>query len=280
MLYFVATPIGNLKEITYRAVEVLGAVDCIYAENPRHSLVLLNEYGIKKPVFEHQKFSEREKTAEIIEKLKSGLTIAVVSDAGTPLISDPGSVLVAELIKNELPYTLVNGPCAAVAAVVLSGINAGAFCMAGFLPEKKGEREAFIARFLKLEATLVFYAAVHDVIKDLAFLHKRLGARKAAVVREISKKFESVTRFTLGEAPEFPLRGEIVLVIEGYKPQDSAQERPSVAEALRTLIDAGADKKEAVKLVAAEYGMKKSEVYLESVVISTKNEKRKTKNEG
>jgi len=268
MLYFVATPIGNLKEITYRAVEVLGAADCIYAENPRHSLVLLSEYGIRKPVFEYQKFSEREKAAEIIEKLKGGLKIAVVSDAGTPLISDPGSVLVAELIKNDLPYTLISGPCAAVNAVVLSGLSVGAFCMAGFLPVKKADREAFIARFKKLEATLVFYSAVHDVTKDLEFLHKHLGARAAAVVREISKKFESVTRFLLGETVGFPLKGEMVLVIEGFNPDENVERQSSFSDRLRTLIDAGVDKKEAVKMVAAEYGIKKSEVYLESVKIS------------
>jgi len=264
MLYFIATPIGNLKEITYRAVETLKSVDCIYAENPRHSLVLLNEYGIQKPVFEYQKFSEREKTAEIIDKLKSGREIAVISDAGTPLISDPGSVLVAELVKNGLPYTLASGPCAAVSAVVLSGLDASAFCMAGFLPGRKSEREKFIARFKKLEATLVFYSAVHDVNKDIMFLHERLGARRAAVVREISKKFESVIRFTLGEPPEFPHKGEMVLVVEGFKPDERAQTL-SVAERLSELIAAGADKKEAVKLAAKEYGLPKSEVYRESI---------------
>ena len=267
MLYFIATPIGNLKEITLRALDVLGAVDCVYAENPRHSLVLLNEYGIKKPVYEYQKFSEREKTAEIIQKLQTGEEVAVVSDAGTPLISDPGSVLVSELIQNGLPYTLISGPCAAVSAVVLSGLGAGAFCMAGFLPAKKSEREAHIAKFKDLEATLVFYSAVHDVFKDLDFLFQHLGARNAAVVREISKKFESVVRFKLGEAPEFPQKGEFVLVIEGLKAAEGAQKRASVSEALRALIEAGAEKKEAVKLVASEYGLKKSEVYLESVKI-------------
>ena len=268
MLYFVATPIGNLKEITYRAVEVLGAVDCIYAENPRRSLILLNEYCIKKPVFEYQKFSEREKVREIIEKLKAGQAIALVSDAGTPLISDPGAVLIAELLKENLPYTLVSGPCAAVNAAVLSGFNLGAFCMAGFLPPHKKDREAYIAKFKTLEAALIFYVAVHDIDKDTEFLYKYLGARKVAVVREISKKFESVVRGVLGESLDFPRKGEIVLAVEGYQPQKTEPTAGLVKKKLSELIAAGAEKKEAVKIVAAELGVPKSEVYLESVKLS------------
>ncbi len=274
MLYLVATPIGNLKEITYRAVEVLGAVDCVYAENPRHSLILLNEYGIQKPVFAYEKFSEREKTGEIVAKLKSGLDIALISDAGTPLVSDPGSVLVAELIKEHLPYTAVSGPCAAVNAAVLSGLDTGAFLTAGFLPPKKGDREHYIGRFKSLEATLVFYSAVHDITEDLAFLYRHLGARRAAVVREISKRFEEVVRFSLGAVPELVKKGEFVIVIEGAS-SAAAAVRPSVREKLAELIAAGADKKEAVKIVAAEYGVPKSEVYKESIDLKSESRTQK-----
>lgn len=266
MLYLVATPIGNLKEITYRAVEVLSAVDCVYAENPRHSLILLNEYGIAKPVFEYQKFSEREKTGEIIEKLKAGKNIALVSDAGMPLISDPGSVLVAELIEENLAYTVISGPCAAVNAVVLSGYGTGAYLTAGFLPVKKTDRENYIAKFKNLQATLVFYCAVHDLEKDLEFLFKHLGRRGAALVREISKKFESVARFYLGEIPDVPRKGEFVLVVEGAQASVPGQKIPSdIKKKLADLIKAGADKKEAVKIVAEELGIPKSEVYAESI---------------
>ena len=117
MLYFIATPIGNLKEITLRAIDTLNEVDCIYAENPRHSLTLLNAYSIKKPVFEYQKHNEQASSEEIIKKLQKGIVVAVLSDAGTPLISDPGSVLVQKLIANNLPYTLISGPCAAINAL-------------------------------------------------------------------------------------------------------------------------------------------------------------------
>jgi 16S rRNA (cytidine1402-2'-O)-methyltransferase len=226
MLYFVATPIGNLKEITYRAVEVLHAVDCVYAENPRRSLTLFNEYGIKKPVFAYERFTEREKTGEIVAKLLAGQSVAVVSDAGMPLVSDPGSVLLEALIAKNLPYTVVSGPCAAVNAVVLSGLGTESFLTAGFLPAKKSDREAKIARFKDTEATLIFYSAVHDIEKDLLFLYQALGSRRAAVCREISKKFEQVVRFTLGEPPALTQKGEFVIVIEGAPPP-SAPQSPS-----------------------------------------------------
>ena len=265
MLYFVATPIGNLKEITYLAVETLHNVACIYAENPRHSLKLLNHYDIKKPVLEYQKFSEREKCAEIIAKLKQGQDIAVVSDAGTPLISDPGSVLVEELIAHNLPYTLISGPCAAINAVVLSGLSTSSFCMAGFLPERNRDRENFMARFASVQSTLVFYIAVHDVKKDLAFVHKYLGSRRASLVREISKKFESIIRFVLGETLDFVQKGEFVLVVEGAHETGAGEVVAcDIPSKLQALIDAGIAKKEAVKIVAVELGLPKSEVYIQA----------------
>jgi 16S rRNA (cytidine1402-2'-O)-methyltransferase len=270
MLYFVATPIGNLKEITYRAVEVLKAADCVYAENPRHSLTLLNAYGIQKPVFEYQKFSEREKTAEIIAKLKAGPEIAVISDAGVPLISDPGHILVKALIEENLAYTIAGVPCAAISALILSGLDTSAFCMAGFLPGKKAEREAYIKKFSRIETAIIFYVSVYDAQKDLDFLYKHLGKRPAALVREISKKFESVIRFNLGEVPEFTNLGELVLIIGGYKPVEEKSGSVNIREKLTELIAAGADKKEAVKIVAAELGMSKSEIYKESIGIEVK----------
>ncbi|MCL2061070.1 MAG: 16S rRNA (cytidine(1402)-2'-O)-methyltransferase [Firmicutes bacterium] len=264
MLYFVATPIGNLKEITYRAVEILGEADCIYAENPRHSLKLLSHYNIKKPVFEYQKFSERQKTQEIIQKLKDGKIIAVISDAGVPLISDPGHALVDALIAHKLPFSAAGIPCAAVSALVLSGLDASAFCMAGFLPHKKADKNKHIQKFKELQASLIFYIAVHDVQKDLDFLFQHLGARRAALVREISKKFESVTRFTLGETPDFTQAGELTLVVEGFKLKVAAVTPESIRQKIAALVEAGTDKKDAVKMIAAEYGLPKSEVYKES----------------
>ncbi|MCL2847349.1 MAG: 16S rRNA (cytidine(1402)-2'-O)-methyltransferase [Firmicutes bacterium] len=273
MLYFIATPIGNLKEITIRAIETLKSVDCIYAENPRHSLALLNAYEISKPVFEYQKHSEKAVSDEIIKKMQEGKVIAVVSDAGTPLISDPGSILVRKLIKNDLSYTLISGPCAMINALVLSGLNTQHFCMVGFLPHKKSDRIELIKRFVNVQATLVFYMPVHDLKADMEFLFKYLGARKIALVREISKKFESVTRGCLGEPLEIIQKGEFVLVVEGAI-SDSLSDGQAIEitpdiikKKLQSLIDGGVDKKDAIKLVALELGLKKSAVYSESVDI-------------
>ena len=139
MLYFIATPIGNLKDMSYRAVEVLNAVDEIACEDTRHSLTLLNAYGIKKPLFSYHKFNEREVGEKIIQKLKSGINIAVISDAGTPSISDPGFVLTEMLVENGLDFTVIPGACAFVNALVLSGLDSSKFCFLGFMPEKNSD---------------------------------------------------------------------------------------------------------------------------------------------
>ena len=211
MLYIVATPIGNLGEITYRAVETLKSVDAVLCEDTRRTAILLNRYEIKKPLVSYQKFNEREKADYIIERLKNGENLALVSDAGMPVISDPGKVLIDELIKNELEYTVVSGPCALINAVVLSGLDASAFCMVGFLPEKKSERKKQLERFSSLDCTLIFYVAPHDAKETLEFLYSELGKRKVAIVREISKLHEEVVRGELGSTIEFTEKGEFVL---------------------------------------------------------------------
>ena len=152
MLYFVATPIGNLKDMSFRAIEVLNSVDEIACEDTRHSIKLLNHYEIKKPLFSYHKFNEKASGEKIIEKLKSGKNIAVISDAGMPVISDPGNILADMLIKEGLEFTVVPGACAFVSALVLSGLDASRFCFLGFLPEKEGERKAF----LENSRTIVF----------------------------------------------------------------------------------------------------------------------------
>ena len=194
-----ATPIGNLKEITYRAVEVLSSSDFIYAEDTRHSAILLNEYGIKAPLISYQKFNERSRCAEIISKLKSGKTVSVISDAGMPLISDPGNILSAELVRENIEYSVVSGPCAAVNALVLSGLDTSSFYMAGFLPQKNSAKKAALDKIKNIEATLVFYCAPHDIKETLSLLYSALGERNVSVVREISKKLETVHRGILGE---------------------------------------------------------------------------------
>lgn len=183
MLYIVATPIGNLGEITYRAVEVLKSADAMLCEDTRRTAVLLDKYGVKKPLVSYQKFSEREKAGYIVDRLEKGETLALVSDAGMPLVSDPGKILLDEVIARGLEYTVVSGPCALVNAAVLSGLDISAFCMCGFLPDKKSDRKKFIDRFRTLEATLLFYSPPHNVRTDIEFLFSELGDRRAAAVR-------------------------------------------------------------------------------------------------
>jgi len=261
MLYFVTTPIGNSKEITLLAIETLQKVDMIYAEDVRHSLPLLKKYNIAAPVYEYQKFNEKKKAQEIIEILKDGANIALISDAGVPLFSDPGMVLVNELIANDLDYTVVGCPNAILSGLVLSGLPVQPFTFAGFLPPKNKDKEVLLAGLKNLTSTLVFFIAVHDVDKDIAFLAQNLGNRKASLVREISKKFESVTRFVLGEEIEIIKKGEFVLVVEGKKEEDKEITDETILKNLQELVQAGLDKKEAITFLAKELGIKKSEVY-------------------
>lgn len=266
MLYFVATPIGNLKEITYRAIEVLGGVDCIYAENPRHSLVLLNEYQIKKPVFEYQKWNEKAKVSEIISKLQAGQNIAIVSDAGMPLISDPGSVIVGELIASNCEYTVVSGACAMVNAVVLSGFDSSKFCMLGFLPKKNTAKKELLKKYKNLDCTLIFYVSIHDVDKDLDFLFSELGDRQVSVCREISKKFETVTRGRLGENLDITHKGEIVVVVAPCE-NVIEEHNMTIKEHILAVMESGNSKKDAIKIVSAERKIAKAIVYKKSIDI-------------
>ena len=259
MLYVVGTPIGNIKEITLRALEVLRSVDLIAAEDTRRTAVLLNEYDIKKPMISYQKFNERAETEKLVELLKEGKDIALVSDAGMPLISDPGHVLIEELVKNEISYTVVGGPCACIEALILSGLNTASFCMIGFLPEKKTDRDKLLKSYERIKCTLVFYSSVHNVDKDLAALNEAYGARCVAVVREISKMYEEVIRGTLNELPEFVHKGEFVIVVEGAGDVDYSS--LDIVEHYESYIRQGMNKKDAIKQVAADRGVAKSEIY-------------------
>lgn len=262
MLYIIATPIGNIKEITLRALDVLNAVDVIAAEDTRHTAVLLNEYTIKKPLISYQKFNERASAEKLVGYLAEGKDVALVSDAGMPLISDPGSVLLREVIARGLDYTVVSGPCALVNALVLSGLPTENFCMVGFLPEKKIDRKRLIDKFARLTCTLVFYTPPHNVEDDLAFLYEALGARRVAVVREISKLHEEVIRGVLGQPFSFTVKGEMVLVVEGApETGEVLTERLTLEEHIRHYIGIGLDKKAAVKQVAADRKIAKSVVY-------------------
>ena len=260
MLYFVATPIGNLKDISYRAVETLKSVDEIACEDTRHSLTLLSRYDVKKPLFSYHKFNEREECEKIVQKLKDGKNIAVISDAGMPVISDPGSVLISALKENGLEFTVVPGANAALSALLLSGFNAEHFCFLGFLPEKKSDRERLLKEYKTLSATLIFYSAPHDVKKDIETLFSVLGNRRAAAVKEITKIHERVEFFELKDGFNGEPKGEYVLIVEGAR-YNTEYESLTEEEHLKMYIDSGMDKKEALKRVAKERGVPKSSLY-------------------
>ena len=260
MLYLVCTPIGNLKDITYRAVEVLKEVSLVLAEDTRHTLLLLNAYDIQKPMLSYQKFNERARTEEIVKRLSAGEDIALVTDAGTPLVSDPGAVLLSRVIEEGLPYTLVGSACAFVSAAVLSGFSLRTFAFGGFLPEKTSAREKYLKGFSGYTGAVAFYLSPHSLDSELQSLYEAFGARRAVLVREISKKFEECIRFTLGERPSFTEKGEYVLVVEG-KAAENEKNALSVEDHIRAYMAEGLSKKEAVKRVAADRDLPKNEIY-------------------
>ena len=259
MLYFVGTPIGNLKDFSYRAVEILNSVDEIACEDTRHSLTLLNHYGIKKPLFSYHKFNEKESGEKIIEKLKAGKNIAVISDAGMPVISDPGNLLAELLTENGLEFTVIPGASAFISALILSGLDGSRFCFMGFLPEKAGERRELLEKYKNLDMTMLFYSAPHDVKKDVESIYEVFGERTCALVKEITKIHERVERFNLKDGLPTEPKGEYVLVVEGCHGEDFSG--LSEKEHIEKYLAMGLDKKEALKRVAKERGVSKSSLY-------------------
>lgn len=260
MLYFVATPIGNLGDISFRAIETLKNVDLIACEDTRHSLTLLNHYGIKKPLISYHKFNENKSGENIIDQLKQGKNIAVITDAGMPVISDPGNILVNLLIENGLEYTIVPGASAFTSALLLSGLNPLRFAFLGFLPTKQGERREFLEKYQRLDMTLIFYSAPHDVKKDVADIYKVFGDRNAVAVREITKLHETVERFSLKEGLKTEPKGEYVLLVEGKSMVDCDSDLTD-QQLIEKLIGEGMDKKTALKQVAKVRNVPKSSLY-------------------
>ncbi len=259
MLYIVSTPIGNLKDITLRALETLKSVDFILCEDTRHSLKLLNHYGIKKQLIACHKFNERECALNVVQLLKEGKDGALISDAGTPCVSDPGGVLIQVLRENGMPFTVVPGAAAFVSALVLSGFGAP-FSFVGFLPERKNEREERLARAAASGFNMVFYCAPHDVKKICGYLFAALGERRAAAVREITKIYESVEYFNLRDGYPGEPKGEFVLIVEGKPPEDE-NAGLNDEELIEKYIAGGMSKMDAVKRVAKERKKPKSELY-------------------
>lgn len=266
-LYIVGTPIGNLGDITYRAVEVLSSVDLIACEDTRHTRVLLDRYSIKKPLVSYYKQKEREATERILCTLQEGKSVALVTDAGTPCVSDPGAVLVKEAREAGVDVLSVPGPSAVATAISVSGILNPRFAFIGFLPDKPKERDALTKKFASYDIPCVLYCAPHDLKRVIAYLYSKLGDRKLTVIKELTKVFETVYKGTLGNIEIADERGEFVLIIE---PSDDAGDdgQTDVLEKLRTAMSCGLNKSDAVKVVTKLYGLSKNEVYSVALKIS------------
>src|SRR5438874_6540220 len=219
MLYVVATPIGNLGDITLRAVDVLKDVDLIVAEDTRHSGMLLKHFGIKKPLISYHEHNEAMRTAQLIERLAAGENVALITDAGMPGFSDPGTRLVRECIKLGLPLTIVPGPSSILTALLGSGFSTERFCFRGFLPVKRGQRERELRAAVDCNETSVFFESPHRLTKTLVACIDIMPERQLCVARELTKKFEEFRRDTASELlahyQAHPPKGEIVLLIEG-----------------------------------------------------------------
>lgn len=261
MIYFVATPIGNLKDITLRALETLRSVDEIYCEDTRHTIKLLNAYEIKKPLFACHKFNEREAAERIIACAKEGKSAAIVSDAGMPVISDPGNVVCKALTEAGVEYTVIPGANAFLSALILSALPADRFAFIGFLPDKEKDRKALLERYKNLDLTLCFHVAPQDVDRHISSMYSVFGDRRACAVREITKLHETVEHFNLKEGLTGEKRGEYVLIVEGAQMGENPLNTLSEREHILFYMEQGMDKKEALKAAAKDRGVSKSDLY-------------------
>ena len=283
-LYIVATPIGNLEDITQRALRVLREVDLIACEDTRHTRRLLNHFGINTRTISYHEHNEHERAAEICKLLASGTNVALVSDAGTPLINDPGFRVVNAAIEQESPVVPIPGPTAFVSALVASGLPSDEFYFAGFLPARANARRAKLAELSAVSATLIFYEAPHRISATLTDALEILGDRPAAVARELTKMHEEIARGRLSTVAErfgagAPARGEMVLMINGANETESrggaeSEDAPArLAARVSELENEGFDLKLALKKAARELGMKRAEAY--RAIVAQKNRRGK-----
>lgn len=270
-LYLCATPIGNLGDITLRVVETLKEVDLIAAEDTRNTLKLLNHYDIHKPMTSYHEHNKYEKADELISHLLRGESIAVVTDAGTPAISDPGEVLAAKCIEQGIRVTSLPGACALITALTMSGMPARRFCFEGFLPTDKKERARILEQLREEERTTILYEAPHHLRATLKELLNTVGDRRIVLCRELTKKFEEARPFQLEEAVTYyetnDPRGEYVLVLAGADPEEKQRRKEaswqemSIEEHMAYYENQGVDHKDAMKKVALDRGVPKREIY-------------------
>ena len=270
-LYLCATPIGNLEDMTFRAVRILKEVDLIAAEDTRNSIKLLNHFEIKTKMTSYHEFNKVEKARYLVEKMQEGLNVAVITDAGTPGISDPGEELVRQCYEAGITVTSVPGACAAVNALNKSGRPTRRFAFEAFLPSDKKERKDILNTLEQETRTMILYEAPHRLLKTLGELYEVLGNRKISLCKELTKRYENVFNTTIEDAisyyEENEPRGEFVLVIEGKTFEEIKKESQeeflsiSISEHMNQYLSQGIDKKQAMKLVAKDRGISKREVY-------------------
>ncbi|HEY1338766.1 MAG TPA: 16S rRNA (cytidine(1402)-2'-O)-methyltransferase [Bryobacteraceae bacterium] len=264
MLYLVATPIGNLEDITHRAVRVLGEADTIACEDTRQTRKLLDHYGIQKPTVSYHEHNETERAEELADRMRAGAVVALVSDAGMPLVSDPGYRLVRAAIAAGVRVEAIPGPSAALTALAASGLPTDAFYFGGFLPAKPGQRAKALEALAELPATLIFYEAPHRILEALDAIAQTLGSRPVVVARELTKLHEEYLRGTAAEirdilAARDAMKGEMTILIgksNGPPPDDTP-----VEDAVAALVRAGSPRMDAIKQVARRRGLSKREVY-------------------
>lgn len=271
MLYLCATPIGNLEDITMRVLRILKEVDLIAAEDTRNSIKLLNHFGIKTSMTSYHEYNKYDKARELVSQMAEGKNIALITDAGTPGISDPGEELVRQCHEAGITVTSLPGAVACVTALTLSGLPTRRFCFEAFLPADKKERTKILGELKNETRTILLYEAPHHLLKTLQRLYEALGERRITVCRELTKKHETVFLTTFTEAlayyEENPPKGECVIVIEGRSYEEIEREQQSewqqltLEEHMQLYLDQGADKKSAMKLVAKDRGISRRDVY-------------------
>ncbi len=271
MLYLCATPIGNLSDISERVLDTLKSADIIAAEDTRNSIKLLNHFGIKVPLTSYHEYNKYDKANELIEKMRNGAKVALITDAGTPAISDPGEVITDMCHEAGIRVTSLPGPCALITALSMSGISARRFVFEGFLPHDNKERRRILKELKDETRTVIVYEAPHHLKATLKELLDELGPRKIALCRELTKKFEEVRRMNLSTAAEYysdhEPKGEYVLVMEGRSLSSLKEERENdfrrmdILEHMAMYEDQGIEHKEAMKKVAADRGVSKRDIY-------------------
>lgn len=263
-LYLVPTPIGNLGDFTFRAVEVLNQVEVIFSEDTRITINLLNHYDIKKKLIAFHKFNEEQKVGVVLSYLENGKSVAIVSDRGTPVLSDPGEICTKKVIEKGYNVVSLPGATAAIPAITASGLDSSKFIFYGFLNSKSSKRKKELEFLKNNKMTIIFYEAPHRIMEMLADLKEVFGDRKISISREISKKFEEIYRAKISEVMNMltEVKGEFVIVVEGNKDVISFDDI-TIKEHVNMYMEDGLTEKEAIKKVAKERNMSKSDVYKE-----------------